>query len=93
YGVLFGVALTVGVAMRLLGALMLDVLLLLPALAAGQVARSMRSLFALARLFGLVAAVSGFFLSLAADVPASTGVAAAGVLILIATRAVHREVS
>ena len=93
YGVLFGVALTVGVAMRLLGALMLDVLLLLPALAAGQVARAVRSLFALSMVFGLVAAVTGFFLSLAVDVPASTGVAAAGVVILIATRFINQEVS
>lgn len=83
YGVLFGVALTVGVAMRLLGALMLDVLLLLPALAAGQLARSVRGLFLISMIIGVISAVSGFFLSVVADIPASAGVAAVGVLILL----------
>ena len=89
YGVLFGVALTVGVAMRLLGALMLDVLLLLPALAAGQMARSVRELFLIATLVGVVSAVGGFFLSLGTDIPASAGVAAVGVIILALTRLVR----
>lgn len=82
YGVLFGIALTVGVAMRLLGALMLDVLLLLPALVAGQLARSVRGLFALAMGAGTVAAVGGFFVSLGIDIPASAGVAAVSVVLL-----------
>jgi zinc transport system permease protein len=89
YGVLFGVALTVGVAMRLVGALMLDVLLLLPALAAGQIARSVRGLFGGAMAIGVCSAVGGFFLSLVVDIPASAGVAAVGVAILAATRFVR----
>jgi len=82
YGVLFGVALTVGVAMRLLGALMLDVLLLLPALVAGRLARSVRGLFTIAMAAGLIASLGGFFLSLGADIPASSGVAAISVVLL-----------
>lgn len=82
YGVLFGVAITVGVAMRLLGALMLDVLLLLPALVAGQLARSVRGLFAWAMAAGIVAAAGGFFISLGIDIPASAGVAAVSVVLL-----------
>jgi hypothetical protein len=53
----------------LLGALMLDVLLLLIAMAAG-----------------LLASLGGFFLSLTADIPASSGVGAVSVLLLIASR-------
>lgn len=82
YGVLFGVALTVGVAMRLLGALMLDVLLLLPALVAGRLAGSVRGLFLIAMSAGLIASLGGFFLSLSADIPASSGVAAVSVVLL-----------
>ncbi len=90
YGVLFSVALTVGIAMRLLGALMLDVLLLLPALAAGQLARSVRGLFLIAMIAGVISAVGGFFLSLASDIPASAGVAAVGVIVLAFTRLLQR---
>ena len=91
YGVLFGVALTVGVAMRLLGALMLDVLLLLPALVAGQLARSVRSLFAYAMVAGVIAAIGGFFLSLGIDIPASAGVAAVSVALLGAATLITRR--
>lgn len=85
YGILVAVALTVAVAMRLVGALLLDVLLLLPALAAGRIARSMRGMFVLAGLFGLGSAAAGFALALAIDLPVSTGVAAAGVTVFVAS--------
>lgn len=91
YGVLFGVALTVGVAMRLLGALMLDVLLLLPALVAGQLARSVRGLFGYAMAAGIVAATGGFFISLGIDIPASAGVAAVSVVLLAVATIITRR--
>ena len=86
YGILIVVAFTVALAMRLVGALLLDVLLLLPALAAGRIARSMRGLFVTAAVVGLVATAAGFFLSLAADLPASSGVAAASLLLFLGVR-------
>lgn len=96
YGVLFGVAATVSVAMRLVGALMLDVLMLLPALVAARLARSMRSLFILASFSGMISGTAGFFVSLALDIPASTGVAFVSVVLLalatIASRITLREV-
>jgi zinc transport system permease protein len=90
YGVLFGVAATVAVAMRLLGALMLDVLLLLPALVSGQLARSVRALFLIAMGAGFVSAGAGFFVSLILDLPASSGVAAVSVLLLATAHAFRR---
>ena len=71
---LFLVGLTVSFAMRLIGALLLDALLLLPAILAGYYVRSLRSLFVISSIFGICASVVGFFLSLVIDIPASSGV-------------------
>jgi zinc transport system permease protein len=90
------VAFTVSLAMRLVGALLLDVLLLLPALAARRVARSGAQLFLFAAIAGLLSGIAGFTLSLATDIPVSTGAAAPAVLLVaiaaLITRArVHRR--
>jgi len=69
---------TVTLAMKLIGALLLDAVLILPALAALLVARSARGLFVLASVFGLTYALIGFAGATAVDVPASTGVTIAG---------------
>lgn len=89
YAILGTIALTVTVAMRLVGALLLDVFLLLPALAARQVARSGTQLFAFAALAGLISAVLGFAVSLAADIPLSTAATAPAIL-LVALGAIPR---
>lgn len=72
--VLVLVGLTVALAVRLVGALLLDSLLLLPAIVAVSHARSTRGLFVIASAVGLAAAAGGFALSLALDVPASSAV-------------------
>jgi zinc transport system permease protein len=82
YAVLGVVALTVAVAMRLVGALLLDVFILLPALAARQIARSGTQLVILASVAGLLSGVTGFFLSIALDIPVSTAAAAPAVLLI-----------
>jgi zinc transport system permease protein len=69
---------TVTLCLKLLGALLLDAVLILPAVAALLVARSARSLFLLAAVFGLAFAASGFAAAAAFDLPASAGVTAAG---------------
>ena len=73
---------SVAFCMRLIGALLLDALLLLPAIAGSLFARSMKGVFILAALFGLLSSLSGFFLSLAADIPASAAVTIVASLIL-----------
>jgi zinc transport system permease protein len=82
--------LTVSFAMRLIGALLLDALLLLPAILAGYFAKSIRGLFVLAALFGIVSSVTGFLLSLAVDIPASSGITIVAALILGVTLLVRR---
>jgi len=91
YAVLGIAALTVAVAMRLVGALLLDVFILLPALAARQVARSGTQLFVFASAVGLVSGAIGFFASLAIDIPVSTAtavpaIAFIGITAIIGTR-------
>jgi zinc transport system permease protein len=82
YAVLGLVALTVAVAMRLVGALLLDVFILLPALAARQIARSGTQLFVLASVIGLASGAIGFFTSLAIDIPVSTATAAPAIVFI-----------
>ena len=85
---------TVAFCMRLIGALLLDALLLLPAIAGSVFARSMKGLFILAAIFGLLSSLSGFFLSLVVDIPASAAVTIVASLILgigIVLRRFRRE--
>lgn len=83
---------TVAFAMRLIGALLLDAILLLPAIAATFFARSVKGLFVIASAAGLVSAVIGFLVSLAFDLPASSAVTITSALLLgagILIRRVH----
>jgi zinc transport system permease protein len=80
--VLVLVGLTVAFAVRLVGALLLDALLLLPAIVATYFARSTKQLFILASAAGLVSSALGFFLSLWLDIPASSAVTVVSAAIL-----------
>ncbi len=82
-GILVVTGITVAFAMRLVGALLLDSLLLLPAIAASLLAGSLRGTFFVASLAGVVSSAAGFALSLAFDLPVSSTVGfAASVFIL-----------
>jgi zinc transport system permease protein len=82
YGVLFATSLTVAFAVRLIGALLLDALLLLPAIMATFFARNARGMFVLAAATGVSCALAGFFLSLILDIPASSAVTMIAALVL-----------
>ena len=89
YAVILITAVTVAAAMKLIGALLLDALLLLPALIASYHAKSYKGMVIWASCWGGLFATVGFLLSLAFDLPASSTIAvfAAFVfLILILTR-------
>ena len=75
---------TVAFGMKLIGALLLDSILLLPAIAATFFARSVKGLFVIASAAGLVSAAIGFFVSLAFDLPASSAVTVVSALLLCA---------
>jgi NADH-quinone oxidoreductase subunit L len=62
--VLLAVGCAVAFAMKLIGALLLDAILLLPAILALAVARSVRGLFLLAAVAGLGVAAAGFMVAL-----------------------------
>jgi zinc transport system permease protein len=64
----------VAFSIKLIGALLLDSLLLLPAIAALYFARSMRQLYMLASGIGMVGSIIGFSLSMVASLQASPAV-------------------
>ena len=69
------IALTVAAAMKLLGAFLIDALLILPVLSASSFlrrrkrGRGIRSLFFLSAALGFVFSVSGYVISVAFDLP------------------------
>ena len=74
YLIVFVLGVTVAVSMRLIGALLVDALVLLPAIAAHMIARSLKQMFLLSSLFGLISGVGGLFVSLGVDIPASSAI-------------------
>ncbi len=76
YAVIIIVAITVALAMKLIGALLLDAILLLPPVVASFHARSLRGMITGSVMWGGIFAAGGFLLSIAIDIPASSAVAA-----------------
>jgi ABC-type Mn2+/Zn2+ transport system permease subunit len=72
YLIVFMLGLTIAVSMRMIGALLVDAFVLLPAMAAGMIARSLKQSFILSSFFGLVSGMSGLYLSFRFDMPASS---------------------
>jgi zinc transport system permease protein len=83
YMVILIVAITVALAMKLIGALLLDAILLLPPLIASFKAKSLRSMVIYAAVWGGVFSVTGFLLSIAVDIPASSAVAGLASLVFV----------
>ncbi len=94
YGVLFAVAIVVAVSMRVTGGLLIYALMILPASAAFQWAYDFKKIVVIAALLGLMASVSGFALSLGADLPigSSIALAAAGLFLLSASISPKRRI-
>jgi zinc transport system permease protein len=91
--ILMLIGLTVAFAMNLIGALLLDALLILPAVLASFLARSTRALFALAAAFGAISSVLGFVLSVGIDIPASSGVTIVAALLLAGGAIIRKRVA
>lgn len=75
------VGLTISFVMRLIGALLLDAILILPALMAVSSARNLRGTFIWASVFGTIVALGGFVFAILADLPVSSGVTIFGALL------------
>jgi len=77
------IALCVALAMRLIGALLIDALLILPVLIATRISKGTKTLFIYSSIFGLFLALSGFFSTLYFDFPLSATIAIIAVLTYI----------
>jgi zinc transport system permease protein len=76
YAIVLLTAMTVAMAMKIIGALLLDALLLLPALITTFFAGNLRQVIVWSSLLGGFFAIAGFFLALLLDIPASSAIAA-----------------
>lgn len=83
YTVVIAVAITVALAMKLIGALLLDAILLLPPVVASFHAKSLKGMILGSAMWGGVFATGGFLLSIVIDVPASSAVALIACIVFI----------
>ena len=78
--------LTVSLAMRFLGALLVDAIVLLPAFIGISLGSSVRKSFFVATLAGFVSACIGYLLSILIDIPVSSSVTLGGVGLFLCAR-------
>ncbi|TFG62614.1 MAG: hypothetical protein E4H36_07595 [Spirochaetales bacterium] len=89
--VIFIAGICITVSMRLIGALLLDALVLLPAIIGITSAGSGRGMFITSCVSGFLSVLLGFFASLILDIPVSTAVILAASLIFIFTYVSRRK--
>lgn len=83
YTLLGTVGITIAIAIRLVGALLVDGIMLLPAMVALPLARSLGQALLFAALFGFLINITGITTSLALDWPIGASVGVAGVVMLV----------
>lgn len=81
-GLLFLTGLSIGVAMKLVGALLIDALILLSAMAAMRLAKSFKHLILLTALLGMLTTTGGLLLSMVFDLPTGATITLTGVTFL-----------
>jgi zinc transport system permease protein len=82
-GIILSVCLGLAAAMRITGALLVDAVTLLPALAARSIGRSFRALIILGMVFGLIMNMSGYAISFVLDLPVSSGIVVMGAIAML----------
>jgi ABC-type Mn2+/Zn2+ transport system permease subunit len=70
--IIFMLGLTIAVSMRVIGALLVDAFILLPAMGAILISKSLKQIFFFSSLFGLVSGMVGLYLAFLLDIPASS---------------------
>jgi len=83
YSIVLLTAMTIAMAMKIIGALLLDAILLLPALTATFHAKSLRGVIIWSSLWGGIFATGGFFIALIFDIPASSAIAALASIVFV----------
>jgi zinc transport system permease protein len=91
YSIVLLTAMTVAMAMKIIGALLLDALLLLPAFIATLHAKSLRGVIVWSSLWGGIFALGGFFIALLFDIPASSAIAALASIVFIVIFIIKRK--
>ena len=91
YSIILLTAITVAMAMKIIGALLLDALILLPALIATLHAKSLRGVLVWSSVWGGLFAIGGFFIALLFDIPASSAIAALAAVIFIIIFIIKRK--
>ena len=91
YAIVLLTAVTVAMAMKIIGALLLDALLLLPALIATLHAKSLRGVMIWSSIWGGSFALGGFFIALLFDIPASSAIAALAAIVFIVIFIIKRK--
>jgi len=74
YLIVFVLGISVAVSMRMIGALLVDAFVLLPAMAAYIISRSLKQVFLFSSLFGLLSGIIGLYLSFLWDIPTSSAI-------------------
>ena len=82
YLIVFVLGLSIAVSMRVIGALLVDAFILLPAMAANIVSRSLKQTFFFSSLFGLISGITGLYLSFLLDIPTSSAIILVASLII-----------
>lgn len=82
-GLLFLTGLSIGVAMKIVGALLIDALILLSAMAAMRLAKNFKQLLILTSCFGMITTTGGLLFSMAFDFPTGATITLTGVILLL----------
>jgi len=91
YLIIFMLGLTIAVSMRMIGALLIDAFVLLPAMAAVLIGRSLRQIFLFSSVFGLLSGVIGLYLSFLFDIPTSSMIILVASLIIAVCMILRRR--
>lgn len=82
YVMVFVLGLSIAVSMRMIGALLIDAFVLLPAIAANLVSRNLKQVFFFSSAFGLISGMGGLYLALVFDLPTSSTIILVASLII-----------
>jgi zinc transport system permease protein len=91
--IVFVLGISIAVSMKMIGALLIDAFVLLPAIAANMIARSLRQMFLLSSAFGLVSGISGLYFSFLFDIPSSATIILVGSAIIVVCLILRRRSS
>ena len=83
--ILLSIALVVAISMHLMGALLLDAVILLPVIISNLLVDSLKKMLIMSCILGGSFAIIGFFTSLAIDIPLSAGVPLPAVIVFLVT--------